>query len=93
MLATDTTIIPPETSPYEPIHLNQESFGEIVVSKVDDKMTMRSEKAWFIKFYAPWCGHCKHLAPVWEDFNRLHSEEINVAKVDCTDSLSQPLCS
>ena len=56
-------------------------------------MTMKSDKAWFIKFYAPWCGHCKHLAPVWEDFNRLHSEEINVAKVDCTDSLSQSLCS
>ena len=52
-----------------------------------------SDKGWFVKFYAPWCGHCKSLAPTWSEFKRLHYDDLNVAKVDCTSSEGSPLCS
>jgi protein disulfide-isomerase-like protein len=43
-------------------------------------------RASFIKFFAPWCGHCKRVKPVWEELAELYkdSPEILIGEVDCT---------
>ncbi|CBZ55960.1 putative thioredoxin [Neospora caninum Liverpool] len=41
---------------------------------------------WFVKFYAPWCGHCKAMANAWEDLAKELSGKINVAKLDATSN-------
>lgn len=39
---------------------------------------------WMIEFYAPWCGHCKNLAPTYEEVATQLKGEVNVAKVDAS---------
>lgn len=52
-------------------------------------------KGAFVKFYAPWCGHCKKLAPAWD---QLHGEfadndAVVIGDVDCTAEENKAICS
>ena len=78
---------------WEPAHLDFATFSDKVIKLGEDGGALLSDKGWFVKFYAPWCGHCQRLAPTWSEFNRLHGEEVNVARVDCTSDGGQALCS
>jgi thioredoxin domain-containing protein 5 len=50
---------------------------------------------WFVKFYAPWCGHCKRMHAAWEQLavDNADVEGVNVARMDCTDKNNRPVCS
>ncbi|XP_006820406.1 protein disulfide-isomerase TMX3-like [Saccoglossus kowalevskii] len=58
------------------------------VIELDDRFLKdRYEANWLVEFYAPWCGYCKRLAPVWSEVGSSLSHSganIRVAKIDCT---------
>jgi len=39
---------------------------KIVVGKNFNKIVIDNEDDVLIEFYAPWCGHCKKLSPIWD---------------------------
>ena len=47
-----------------------------------DELTASS--AWLVEFYAPWCGHCKKLMPIFEEASTKVTAQVSLGKVDCT---------
>ena len=46
-------------------------------------VTAAPRHTWFVKFYAPWCSHCHHLAPAWAEMAREMKGKLRVAEVNC----------
>jgi len=74
-------------------HLMSEEIPEdntgpvtILVGKNFDAVCNDDSKAALVEFYAPWCGHCKQLAPVWDKLGEhfKDDESVIIAKSDST---------
>merc|ERR1711902_35358 len=87
-LGEDMAKFKPEDDKFE----NAEQFvadfleGKLKQHLMSQEIAMNVEKDVLVEFYAPWCGHCKQLVPIWDKLGEKYKdhESIVIAKMDST---------
>ncbi|OMH80421.1 putative protein disulfide-isomerase [Zancudomyces culisetae] len=58
-----------------------------------DSLVHKSPYPVVVEFYAPWCGHCKSLAPIYKSAAKSGASHVKLYAVNCDDQNNRSLCS
>ncbi len=66
----------------------EDTTGDVVVLRgtTFNDLVINNSKDVLVEFYAPWCGHCKKLAPIYDEVGKRLKANTNlvIAKIDST---------
>jgi len=69
----------------EPIPDSNDGPVVVAVGKNFDDVVTNNGKDTLIEFYAPWCGHCKKLTPIFDELGqKMKGEDVSIVKMDAT---------
>lgn len=71
----------------EPIPKDQDGPVHVLVADEFDAIIGDDSTDKLVEFYAPWCGHCKKLAPTYDTLGekyKAHKGKVLIAKMDAT---------
>ena len=72
-----------------PIPTEEKTAVKTIVGKNFRDVILDSEKEVLLKVYAPWCGHCKKIAPEFEAAAAALSSNPNVVLADFDGTLNE----
>jgi len=81
-----STLLAPSLLAFVSVVLADDAPSDVLSLTAETFSSINTEPLILVEFFAPWCGHCKALAPHYEEAaTALKDKNIKVAKVDCVD--------
>lgn len=68
-----------KSEPTASVELTSRNFEDLV---------LKSKELWIVEFFAPWCGHCKKLAPEWKKAANNLKGNVKLGHVNCDEEKS-----
>jgi protein disulfide-isomerase A1 len=70
----------------EPVPEKNDEPVKVIVGNSFEDLVLKSDQHVLFEAYAPWCGHCKKLAPIYDELAQkvASSPEVLIAKMDAT---------
>jgi len=79
-----------DLSPYiksEPVPESNDEPVKVAVGTNFNEIVTDNGKDTLIEFYAPWCGHCKKLTPIYDELGlKMKDEDVAIVKIDASNN-------
>lgn len=75
----------------EPIPTEDDGAIKVLVGDTHFDAVNDPTKHVFVEYYAPWCGYCKKLAPIWAQLAEEQTGDVVIAKMDSTKNENEAI--
>jgi protein disulfide-isomerase-like protein len=84
LYSTTVAVAAAAASPATTIGQPHSTVQTLTSTNINTHLSDTANPLWLLKFYAPWCGHCKSLSPILDTAAKQLVGKLSIGKIDCT---------